>query len=360
MKVTSFKSVAVSVPVQYPVVSCVRKTDRVVFVLLDIATDEGITGIAYVQAFNKNWAQAIRLCLNQLESAVSGEDPLNREQLWLKMLEQTKLAGNYGLAMFAVSLVDIALWDIAGKAAGLPVCRLLGGAPGTFEAYQSDGLWLVSAEEAAKQAEAFADAGFRAMKMRLGRSDRGEDLLAVREVRRAVGDRIELMGDVNQGWSVETAESLEGRLLAQGLRWLEEPVEADNLEDHVRLARTTSLPVATGENLYGVRSFHNFLRMDAADVYTPDLQRTGGVTGWRRVQTLLEQYGKPSSIHLFPEIAVHLFPVIRRPLKLEWMSWAGALFQQPLDCSDGCVRTPDRSGFGMEWDMDAIEAYTLD
>jgi mandelate racemase len=359
MKVTSFKHITVSVPVRYPVVSCVRKSDRIVFVLLDISTDEGVTGIAYVQAFNKHWAQAIRLCLDQLESTVIGEDPRNIDNLWFKMLENNKLSGNQGLAMFAISLVDIALWDIAGKAAGLPVCRLLGGTPGTFEAYQSDGLWLVSAVEAAKQAEAFADAGFRSMKMRLGRNDSDEDIQAVREVRSAVGDRIEIMGDVNQGWSVETTESVERQLTPYGLKWIEEPIEAENIEGYARLSKTMSLPVATGENLYGVRSFHNFLRMDAADVYTPDLQRTGGISGWRRIQVLLEQYNKPSSIHLFPEYAVHLFPVIRRPLKMEWMSWAGALFQEPLDCVNGHVRTPERPGFGMEWDLSAIGAYAI-
>lgn len=359
MKVTSFKHTAVSVPVRYPVVSCVRQSDRIVFVLLDISTDEGVTGIAYVQSFNKNWAQAIRLCLQQLESVVIGEDPRNTDNLWFKMLKSAKLAGNQGLSMFAVSLTDIALWDIAGKAAGLPVCRMLGGSPGTFEAYQSDGLWLVSAAEAAKQAEAFASAGFRSMKMRLGRNDFNEDVQAVWEVRSAVGDKTEIMGDVNQGWSVETAESAASQLTPYGLKWIEEPVEAESIEGHARLCETLSIPVATGENLYGVRSFHNFLRMDAADVYTPDLQRTGGISGWRRIQGLLEQYNKPSSIHLFPEYAVHLFPVMRRHLKLEWMSWAGSLFQQPLDCVDGHVRTPERPGFGMEWDVSAIKAFEL-
>jgi len=360
MKVTSFKHRTVSVPVRYPVVSCVRKSERIVFVLLDIATDEGVTGISYAQAFHPHGAQAIRSCLNLLEPFVAGEDPRNIEAIWRKMLEATKLIGHQGLPMFAVSMVDIALWDLFGKLTGLPVCRLLGGEPSVYEAYQSDGLWLVSPAEAAVQAEKFAAAGFRSLKIRLGRADCGEDLSAIREVRRAIGANIELIGDVNQGWPAETARIMAKQLADFRLRWLEEPVDAENMDANARLSAAQFVPVATGENLYGVRPFHRYLQAEAADIYTPDLQRTGGISGWRQINVMLERYDKPSSIHLFPEYAVHLFPLIRNPLKLEWMSWAGSLFQEPLGCENGRVRTPDRPGFGMEWDESAIAGFRMD
>lgn len=360
MKITSIKHKTVSVPIRYPVVSCVRQSDRIVFVLADVETDEGITGISYAQAFHVHGARAIRACLSHLEPLVVGEDPRNIEKIWRKMLEGIKLMGQQGLPMFALSMIDIALWDIFGNSVNLPVCRLLGGEPGTFPAYQSDGLWLVSPAEAARQAEAFAAAGFQSMKMRLGRTDRKEDEQAVREVRQAIGEQIELMGDVNQGWSVETAAEMDKRLSVYGLRWLEEPVEAEHMEGHAFLSATLGTPVATGENLYGIRPFHRFLQMNAASVYTPDLQRTGGITGWKRINSLIEQYDKRSGIHLFPEYAVHLFTVIRHPVKLEWMSWASSLFEQPLACQDGKLQTPDRPGFGMAWDKRAISAYEID
>ncbi|WP_248928578.1 mandelate racemase/muconate lactonizing enzyme family protein [Paenibacillus hamazuiensis] len=359
MKIASFKTRVVSVPVKYPVVSCVRKSGQIVFVLLDVTTDEGMTGVSYAQAFHLHGAQAIRSCLSHLESVLTGEDPRNIHGLWHKMLEAIKLLGHQGLPMFAVSMVDIALWDLLGKTTGLPVCRLLGGEPGTFEAYQSDGLWLVSPAEAAAQAEAFAASGFRSMKMRLGRAKEEEDLSAVCEIRRAIGEEIELMGDVNQGWTAEKAQAMGKRLAPYNLAWIEEPVEAENMKTHRTLSASLPIPVATGENLYGVRSFHRFLEESAADLYTPDLQRTGGISGWKQINVLLEQYGKPSGIHLFPEYAVHLFPLIRHPLKLEWMSWAGALFKEPLQCVDGCVRTPDLPGFGFEWDEAAVTAFEV-
>ncbi|GIP31121.1 mandelate racemase/muconate lactonizing enzyme family protein [Paenibacillus sp. J2TS4] len=359
MKVTSFKHRIVSVPVHFPVVSCVRNSDRIVFVLLDITTDEGVTGISYVQAFHMNGAHAICSCLNHLESVVVGKDPRSIELIWQQMLEAIKLLGRQGLPMFALSLVDIALWDIAGKWARLPVCRLLGGEPGIFPAYQSDGLWLVSPAEAARQAEIFAASGFRSLKMRLGRTDRQEDIRAVQEVRQAVGKDVGLIVDVNQGWSADTVESVEKQLKEYNLLWIEEPVDADNAEGHAKLSGSLSIPVATGENLYGVQPFHRYLQMNAASVYTPDLQRTGGISGWRRINVLLEQFGKPSSIHLFPEYAVHLFPVIRHSLSLEWMSWASHLFQEPLECVNGQVRTPERPGFGFEWNEEVINGDLL-
>lgn len=359
MKITALKPKIVQVPIRYPVISCVRQSRSIMFVLLDVETDEGITGISYVQAFHAHGAYAIVHCLKHLETIVAGEDAENIEAIGQLMTDAMKLLGLQGLPMFALSLVDIALWDIKGKSRNLSICRLLGGEPDTIEAYQSDGLWLVPPIEAAKQAETFAQNGFASMKMRFGRKDCEEDLKAAQEIRIAIGERIELTGDVNQGWTADSAIVMARRLADCGLGWLEEPVEAEDLEAHAQLSMKQPIPVATGENLYGIRSMHRFLQANAATVYTPDLQRIGGITGWLKIRTMIEEYGKPSGLHLFPEYAVHLFPLIGRTVRLEWMSWASVLFSQPLECRQGGVRTPDRPGFGMEWDAQAIEAYRV-
>jgi mandelate racemase len=369
MKITGFRHRAVAVPVKYPVVSTVRQSSKVDFVLLDVMTDEGISGIAYAQAFSKHGAKAIRACLELLEEVVVGEDPRQIETIWQKMWKVTKLLGHQGLSTFALSMVDIALWDIVGKAAGQPVFRLLtpptdcppsgsgtsapavpaapSAAP-ALPAYMSDGLWLVSPQEAAAQAAAFAEAGFAAMKMRLGRAA-GEDIAAYRAIRRAVGDSVDVMGDVNQGWAPAQALDAGAPLAAEGLSWLEEPVDAEDDEAHAALTARLSLAVATGENLYGIRPFRRFLQAHAATVYTPDLQRVGGVTGWLQLRDLFEGRNARHSVHLFPEYAVHLLATAKQPDKLEWMSWATALFQEPLKCERGMVTAPLRPGFGMEW-----------
>jgi mandelate racemase len=408
MKITAFRHRAVAVPVKYPVVSSVRQSAKVDFVLLDVRTDEGISGIAYAQAFSRHGAQAIRACLGLLEEVVVGEDPGRIERICQKMWKATKLLGHQGLSTFALSMVDIALWDIAGKAAGQPVFRLLApaGAPGeqsgagtseisasadksdmarrpqsssvsTFSTspastaapvpvspaanapalpvYMSDGLWLVSPQEAAAQAAAFADAGFVAMKMRLGRPE-GVDIAAYRAIRSAVGDAVDVMGDVNQGWAPAQALVAGAQLAAEGLSWLEEPVDAEDDEAHAALTARLPLAIATGENLYGIRTFLRFLQTHAATVYTPDLQRVGGVTGWLQLRELFETRNVRHSVHLFPEFAIHLLASAKQPDKLEWMSWATALFQEPLECIRGMVTAPLRPGFGMEWNETFIDS----
>lgn len=359
MKITEFRHRVVSVPIKYPVVSCVRDSSHIVFVLLDVLTDEGIKGISYAQAFHIHGAKAIKACLNHLEEVLKGEDARNIEKIWYKMWDVTKLLGHQGLSTFAVSLVDIALWDIFGKSTNLPVYRLLGGQSGSFHVYQSDGLWLISHLEAARQAESFAASGFNAIKMRLGRRKVEEDLKTIVEVRRAIGEDVELLCDVNQGWTAEITEEIGKRLLQSEIYWLEEPIPAEDTEEYAYLSHTLDIQIATGENLYGIRPFHRFMQKNAASVYTPDLQRVGGISGWKRINTLFELFNKPSTLHLFPEFAIHLLPVVKNAEKMEWMSWASPLFKNPLQCVDGRVRTPRGVGFCLEWDEEAIFKYRV-
>jgi mandelate racemase len=363
MKITRFQVRAVSVPVAYPVISSVRETSNIEFVLLDVYTDEGITGISYAQAFNLYGCRAIRQCLEMLERTVVGRSVDELESIWQSMWNAIRLFGHQGLAAFALSMVDIALWDIRGKRSQSTVCQLLGGSHQALNAYCSDGIWLVSPLEAARQAERFAELGFTAMKMRLGRSEASEDLRAVKEVRMALGEQIGLMADVNQGWDVEHALRMGSGLEAYGLSWLEEPIEAEDVEGHVRLSTELSIPIATGENLYRLRSTRRFLHERAASVYTPDLQRIGGITGWTQLQPDFSSYGVAYSVHLFPEYAVHLLAAAgsdtRQGPALEWMSWSSALFSQPLVCKKGTVEVPDRPGFGMEWDEEKLTEWLV-
>ncbi|NLT95644.1 MAG: mandelate racemase/muconate lactonizing enzyme family protein [Clostridia bacterium] len=358
MKIIDLKHRAVSIPVEYPVVSCVRHSEKVVFVLLDVVTDAGITGISYAQAFHKYGANAVRACLDFFKTVVVNEDPRSIEKIWRKMWESAKLLGQ-GITTFALSMIDMALWDILAKSMNQPLYRLLGGQRTSLDVYASQGLWLVSPEVAVQQAESFAAQGFKAMKMRLGRENSQKDLKVLAAIRKAVGEEIEILGDVNQGWSVKQTLEMAPKLFDLGLYWLEEPIEANNLEGYMVLMEKLSVPIAAGENLYGVGSFHNFLQAGGSRVYTPDLQRIGGISGWKRIISLLENYNVSVSVHLFPELAVHLLAGLNNSEKMEWMTWAGPLFREPLECKAGKVEVPARPGFGMEWDEERIKEYQI-
>lgn len=352
MIITRLKHRIVSVPVKYPVVSSVRQSTEIVFVLLDVQSDEGVNGISYAQAFHQHGGQAIQACLNLLETIIQGERHDEIEKIWNKMWKATKLLGHQGLSTFALSMIDIALWDLKGKIESKPVYELLGGQRRSLDTYMSDGLWLVSPLKAARQAEAFAMQGHKSMKMRLGRKNAEEDIDAANQILHAVGSQVTVLGDVNQGWSIEKSLDIGCRLYDLGIKWLEEPIDADDIDGHCILSEKLKMPITTGENLYGIRPFKQFLQANAAQVYTPDLQRIGGVTGWLKLEPILKNYSVQYSLHLFPEYAVHLLHDAPPTIKLEWMSWAGALFEQPLVCKEGKVIPPQRPGFGMCWAED--------
>jgi len=359
LKIIDLKHRTVSIPVEYPVVSCVRQSEEVVFVLLDVVTDEGIIGISYAQAFHVPGANAIRACLEFLKTVIRDEEPRFIEKIWKKMWDTTKLLGHQGIITFALSMVDIALWDILAKSMSQPVYRLLGGHRTSIEAYASQGLWLVSSAEAVQQAENFAGQGFKAMKMRLGRINQIEDINVLTEIRKAVGEKVDILGDVNQGWTVKKTQDIASELNSLDLYWLEEPIDANNLEGYIELIKSLPISITTGENLYGVRSFQTYLQAKAADIYTPDLQRTGGISGWKRIVCFTESYNVKISVHLFPEFAAHLLAGLNSSERLEWMTWASPLFREPLECTEGMVKVPDRPGFGMEWDEERISRYEI-
>ena len=354
LKITSLKHRVVAVPVKYPVVSCVRESHKVMFVILDIYTDEGITGISYVQAFHHHGAKAIISCIDYLEPFLLGEDPRHIDALWKKMWDATKLLGHQGLSTFAVSAIDIALWDITSRAANVPLYEFLGGKPQAIETYQSDGLWLESPEVVCHQAEEFIRQGFKTVKIRLGRKNVSDDISVLREIRAIAGEEIELLCDVNQGWDSETTRKMDKYFQMYGVQWVEEPIDAENVRGYNELSKYMETPITFGENLYHINSFLDFLVMENVKTLTPDLQRIGGITGWRKLHVVVDIHNKFSSLHLFPEVSLHLFPLIDMKRKLEWVSWATSLFKEPLVCENGYVQLPQGKGLCMEWDEKAI------
>ncbi len=359
MKITGYQHRSVSIPVKYPVVSSVRESKEIDFVLLDILTDEGIKGISYAQGFYLNGSRAIQSCLDLIMPQLVGENPIHIEKIWHQMWQWIKLLGRQGLAAFALSMVDIALWDILGKSLNQPIYKLLGGNRASLEAYASDALWLVPPNEAVVQAEELVDQGFSTLKMRFGRKDPNEDITAIKKNRKAIGSGVEIVCDVNQGWTIDKTISMCKQLEDFKLSWLEEPIDAEDAEGYSELMRRISIPIATGENLYSIQAFHHFLRSGSATVYTPDLQRIGGITGWKIIARLLESYNVSFSSHLFPEISAHLLAAANKSQKLEWMTWSSALFTEPLECKNGVIKIFDKPGLGMSWEENVIKKYSI-
>ncbi|HEY8599140.1 MAG TPA: mandelate racemase/muconate lactonizing enzyme family protein [Thermomicrobiales bacterium] len=360
MLIGEITTTVVSVPARYPIRSAVRVADRVINVLVEVQTDEGPSGIAYVAGFTPGKATAVVAMVGELAEGLRGADATRVGAAWDRMWTLTTLSGHNGIAMFALSAIDIALWDLQGKLLGVPLHRLLGTRRTTLPAYASDGCWLHDDPAAvAAEAAGFADQGFDTIKLRFGRRNPEDDIATLAETRRVVGERVGLMVDVNQGWGRERARAYGRRLTDWNVTWLEEPLAAEDVAGLAALRGELATPITAGENAYGLDGLRTLLDLGAVATLMPDIQRIGGVTGWIAASALAEAYRVPITSHLFPEVSVHLLAASRFPGPLEFVTWAVPLLEEPLTVTDGCVTVPDRPGLGIAFDREAVARYRL-
>jgi mandelate racemase len=318
---------SVLVPLRRPVVSKVGLFDDWPLILIDLYTNEGVVGRSYLEPYLKSSARYIIPAIQDLAAAQAGKPlaPLDSFQTNRRSLN---LIGYGGVAMIAVSGVDMAIWDALAKAADLPLAALLGGTVGPVPAYNSNGLWLVDISALPKEAEELVtEGGFKGLKLRLGRDHLGDDLAAIREVRKAPGDDIKLMVDFNQSLPLGDALHRCHALDDQGLYWFEEPITYDN-------------------------------QSGACDYVMPDLMRIGGVSGWLRAAPIAAAAGLQVSTHFYPEVAAHLMRVTETAHWLEWQDWAYPILKQPFAVKNGCLEIPNLPGTGIEWDEGVVERYS--
>lgn len=348
---------AVLVPLRRPVVSKVGLFSDWPLILIDLYTNEGIVGRSYLAPYIKGSVRYIVPAVQDLAAALLGKclAPLDSFQANRRALN---LVGYEGVAMIAVSGMDMAIWDALAKAANMPLAVLLGGTLGRVPAYNSNGLWLTEVARLADEAgELVAEGGFNGLKLRLGRDRLADDVAAIAEVRNGAGDDIKLMVDFNQGLSLGDALRRCHALDERGLYWLEEPIAYTNLSGYAQLARELKTPVQIGENFYGPRALYEALRSEACDYVMPDLMRIGGVSGWLRAAPVASAAGIEVSTHLYPEFSAHLMRVTETAHWLEWQDWADPILKQPFAVKDGSIEIPDYPGVGIEWNERAVDRY---
>ena len=339
-----------------PVVARIATLTDWPMILIDVFTEEGIVGRSYLEPYVVNSLRYLVPALKDLGGLLSGRR-LAPLELYDAARKSLHFVGYEGLAMIAVSGLDMAAWDALAKAAGMPLCVLLGGSVGPVKAYNSNGLWLrTPAEVAAEAIELRDEGGFTGLKLRLGRERIGDDLAAVAAVRKAVGEDMHLMIDFNQGLNLAEALQRCHMIDDLGLTWIEEPIVYDNLDGYCQLAAELKTPIQIGENFYGPRELHKALQKKACDFVMPDFMRIGGVTGWLRAAAIAGAAGVPMSTHLYPEVAAHVMRVTETAHWLEWQDWADPILQKPYTVEGGRLHIPDVPGLGLEWNEDAVAA----
>ena len=352
------RAVGVEVPMTYALGTSRGAIAKAPLLLVDVDTDEGVTGRAYIWCYLPEVMPAVASILNAVRDTVKG-DPVAPADLYSKLSRRFALIGVQGIVRMALAGFDMAAWDALSAAAGLPLARFLGSQPKKIMAYNSCGLGLMGADKLADEAEKLLTGGFRAVKLRLGYPTLAEDLAAVRAVRKRIGEAVTLMVDYNQALSL--AQALErGRALDQeGIYWLEEPIRHDDYRGYAALVSELKVPIQIGENFSESDAMLVALDAGACDYVMPDLERIGGVTGWMRAAALAATRRIEMSSHLFPEISAHLLAATPTCHYLEYVDWADKVLQEPLRIEDGFAVIPDRPGNGMAWNMKAVERFRV-
>jgi L-alanine-DL-glutamate epimerase-like enolase superfamily enzyme len=289
---------------------------------------------------------------------LTGEDPRQIEQLWEKLWWALHYVGRGGIASFAISAVDIALWDLKAKRASEPLWRFLGSHDNRVRAYAGGIDLQLSLDQLCDQTQANLARGFRAIKMKVGRDRLAEDVERVAAIRGLLGPDIPLMVDANMRWSVEQAICAARQFAEFDVYWLEEPTIPENFDGHRRVRLEGGIPIASGENLHTIYEFQKLIAAGGASFPEPDVSNIGGITAWMKVARLAEANDLPVTSHGVHDLHVHLLAAIPNASFLEAHGFGLERFlQDALPISEGYAIAPDRSGHGVVLDWDKLSSH---
>jgi L-alanine-DL-glutamate epimerase-like enolase superfamily enzyme len=322
---------------------------------------EGLTGEGYAYTIGRGGRAVKALIDHDLAPLLVGRDEEQIDELWRLMWQRLLFVGRGGLASFAMAAVDIALWDLRGLKRGEPLYQLFGAAPRAIPAYGS-GVDLPKAlPELLRQVEGFVERGFPGVKVKVGRPSFEEDEERIREVRRVIGDGIDLMVDANMSWTAEQALERGKRLEAYDPRWLEEPAIPEDVAGHARLVRELRTPIAIGESLHSPYEYERYVTERAVEVVQIDPITNGGITVSLRALELANAAGLPTSSHYADELSAHVLCASTNPIYLEKHAFAlDPYLKEPQRVADGRVRPTDAPGSGMRFDDGALARFRAD
>ena len=359
LTIRGVSTAAVEVPMTFPLGTSAATVRSAPLLLVDLDTEEGVTGRTYLFCYRRSVPRAIDAVLRDAVSLVAGERVAPLE-IAGRLARRFALVGVASVVRMALSALDTALWDALAVTARLPLAVLLGAAAKPVPAYNSSGLGLMPADAAADEAEKLLEGGFRSVKLRLGHPTLEQDLAVARAVRARLPDGVEMPVDYNQALTVTEAIRRGRALEAERIAWLEEPIRHDDYTGNAAVARALAVPVQIGENFNGPEAMADALAAGACDLVMPDVARIGGVTGWMQAAGVAAAHGMEMSSHLHPEISVHLLAATPTRHLLEYVDWASAILEEPLQIRDGAAHVPDRPGLGLVWRAEAVKALALD
>ena len=363
MKITRTETTILRIPEDDPLADMPEEAGRLrPIVILRVQTDAGIEGIG-LTFYGGALTGTLRSAVDELGALLIGEDPLRIEAILRKLRTAAGDSCGSGIYTLAVSAIDVALWDIKGKAHEQPLWKLLGGARDRVNTYASGALRRgLTDAQAATAARRLVDKGFVEMKTQMalpGNPSPAEEVRRVRVVRDAIGPDIKLMCDINQRWRVEQAIDIGHRVADVGLFWLEDVTTCDDYEGLARVNAALSTPIAGGEYVWGIVPFRNMIEARSIDYVMIDLCRVGGVTPWLKVAGMAEAFNLPVVSHVVPEMHLHLIAAVPNGLTVEYMPWMLKLYEETPAIEKGQLVLPTKPGLGLKFDEKAVAAYRV-
>ncbi|MCX6498460.1 MAG: mandelate racemase/muconate lactonizing enzyme family protein [Arthrobacter sp.] len=332
---------------------------EVVFLFAEITTEQGHSGIGF--SYSKRAGGPAQYAhAREVAAGIIGEDPNDIGRLYTKLLWAGASVGRSGVATQALAAIDIALYDLKAKRAGLPLAKLLGSYRDSVQTYNTSGGFLnASLEEVKARASQSVDEGIGGIKIKVGLPDSAEDLRRVAGIREHIGWDVPLMVDANQQWDRATALRMGRQLEEFNLIWIEEPLDAYDFEGHAHLAQVLDTPIATGEMLASVAEHKGLINANGCDIIQPDAPRVGGITQFLRLAALADERGLGLAPHFAMEIHLHLAAAYPREPWVEHFDWLDPLFNERLETKNGRMIVPDRPGLGVSL-SDQARAWTTE
>lgn len=320
---------------------------EVVLLFAEITSAQGLEGVGF--SYSKRAGGPAQYAhAKEVAELLIGEDPSDIPRLYERLLWAGASVGRSGLATQALAALDIALWDLKAKRADLPLTKLIGAHRDSVRTYNTSGGFLSAPlEEVRENAARSLEAGIGGIKIKVGHPDAAVDRARVEAVRETIGEDTPLMVDANQQWDRPAALRM-GRWLEQfDLVWIEEPLDAYDVEGHRQLADALDTPIATGEMLASVAEHVRLIDARACDILQPDAPRVGGITQFLRLATLADHAGLQLAPHFAMEIHLHLAAAYPREPWVEHFDWLDPLFEERLETREGRMLVPDRPGLGI-------------
>lgn len=332
---------------------------EVAIIFAEIRSRDGYEGIGFSYS-KRAGGPGIYAHAKELADNLLGEDPNDIDKIYTKLLWAGASVGRSGMTVQAISPFDVALWDMKAKRAKLPLAKLLGAHRDSVQCYNTSGGFLhTPLDQVIKNVAISRESGIGGIKIKVGQPNTAEDIRRLTAVRKELGDDFPLMVDANQQWDRETAIRMGRKMEEFNLVWIEEPLDAYDVEGHATLTASLDTPIATGEMLTSYREHEQLILGNASDFVQPDAPRVGGITPFLQIMALAHKHGRKLAPHFAMEIHLHLAAAYPQEPWLEHFEWLNPLFNEQLELRDGRMWVSDRLGLGFTLSEQAL-AWTVD